>query len=102
MKRKILITGGAGFIGSCLAERLAQEEENQIVLVDNLLTGSRKNLPRTIYKNIKFIQADVNEYRDISSIFHTYAFNYVFHYAALVGVKRTIENPTRVLSDLKG
>ncbi len=102
VKRKILITGGAGFIGSCLAERLAQEETNQLVLVDNLLTGSQKNLPQTIHKNTKFIKANVNNYKDISSIFHTYAFDYVFHYAAMVGVKRTIENPARVLNDLVG
>ena len=102
MKRKILITGGAGFIGSCLAERLAREEDNFIVLVDNLLTGSLKKLPRSIHKNTKFIKADVNNYKDISAIFHTYHFDYVFHYAAMVGVKRTIENPTKVLNDIIG
>ena len=40
MTRKILITGGAGFIGSSLAERLARDPDNFIVIVDNLLTGS--------------------------------------------------------------
>ena len=102
MKRKILITGGAGFIGSCLADRLAQSEENYIVLVDNLHTGLLKNVPISIHKNTKFIRADVNQYKDISSIFHAYKFDYVFHYAAIVGVKRTLENPTRVLNDING
>jgi len=102
MKRKILITGGAGFIGSCLAERLSQDEENHIVIVDNLLTGSLRNLPHSVHKNTRFIKADVNDYKDISSIFHTHAFNYVFHYAAMVGVKRTLDNPTRVLNDING
>ena len=59
MKRKILITGGAGFIGSCLADRLAQDEVNHIVIVDNLLTGSTEKLPRSTHKNTKFIKADV-------------------------------------------
>ena len=40
MMRKILITGGAGFIASSLAERLAKDPENYVVIVDNLLTGS--------------------------------------------------------------
>ena len=40
MKRTILVTGGAGFIGSSLAERLARDPDNYVVIVDNLLTGS--------------------------------------------------------------
>src|SRR4051812_22340450 len=102
MKRKILVTGGAGFIGSCLAERLSRDEENEIILVDNLLTGTQRNLPKAAHKNTRFIKADVNVYKDISSIFHTYGFDYVFHYAAMVGVKRTLDNPTRVLNDIIG
>ncbi len=39
---KILVTGGAGFIPSCIAEKLAEKKENYIVVVDNFLTGSSK------------------------------------------------------------
>jgi UDP-glucose 4-epimerase len=102
MKRKILVTGGAGFIGSSLAERLCQNTENFVVVVDNLLTGSVSNIPRTVDQNLKFIKADVNSFNDIASIFHAYSFDYVFHYAAVVGVKRTLANPVMVLNDLKG
>src|SRR5882724_5006963 len=102
MKRKILITGGAGFIGGSLAERLSQNEENNIVIADNLLTGSLKKLPQSVHKNTKFINADVNEYKDISSVFHAHTFDYVFHYAAMAGVKRTLDNPTSVLNDING
>jgi UDP-glucuronate decarboxylase len=102
MNRKILVTGGAGFIGSSLAERLAQDEENYIVIVDNLLTGSVSKIPKSNHQNVKFIKADVNEFNDISAIFHAYKFDYVFHYAAVVGVKRTLANPVMVLNDLKG
>jgi nucleoside-diphosphate-sugar epimerase len=102
MKRKILVTGGAGFIGSSLAERLCQNTENFVVVVDNLLTGSLANIPKPVDQNVKFIKADVNAFNDIASIFHTYAFDYVFHYAAVVGVKRTLANPVMVLNDLKG
>lgn len=97
---KILITGGAGFIPSYLAEKLAEKRECQIVIVDNLLTGSLKKIP--IAENIKFIKCDVNNFQDISSVFHAYSFDYVFHYAAMVGVKRTQENPVSVLEDITG
>lgn len=100
--RSILVTGGAGFIGSALAEKLAENKENNIVIVDNLITGSLDKLPKSRHNNIRFIKCDVNEYADISSVFHAFAFNYVFHYAALVGVKRTLDNPVMVLKDLKG
>ena len=40
----ILITGGSGFIGSHLSEKLLENSENKLFLIDNLLTGSRKNI----------------------------------------------------------
>lgn len=99
---KILITGGAGFIPSYLAEKLAEKKENQLVLVDNLLTGSIEKIPTSTHGNIKFIKCDVNNFQDISSVFYAYSFDYVFHYAAMVGVKRTQENPVSVLEDIIG
>jgi UDP-glucuronate decarboxylase len=101
-KTRILITGGAGFIASSLAEKLAENENNYVVIVDNLLTGSLDKVPKGIHDNIKFIKCDANDYTDISSVFYAYAFDYVFHYAAVVGVKRTLENPVMVLNDLNG
>lgn len=99
-KQKILITGGAGFIGSSLADRLSESEENFIVIVDNLLTGDVNKVPHK--DNVVFINSDVNNYDDISNIFYTFRFDYVFHYAAVVGVERTLKNPLMVLEDIKG
>ncbi len=99
---KILITGGAGFIASSLAEKLAENKDNLVVVVDNLSTGSIEKVPASKQSNIKFIKCDVNEFSDISSVFFAYSFDYVFHYAAVVGVKRTLENPVKVLNDLNG
>jgi len=97
---KILITGGAGFIPSSLAERLLLDESNQIVLVDNFLTGNKENVP--VSDRVTFIKCDVNNFNDISAIMTSYKFDYVFHYAAVVGVQRTLDNPVMVLRDIEG
>jgi nucleoside-diphosphate-sugar epimerase len=52
--------------------------------------------------NLRFIKCDVNNFQDISSVFYAYTFDYVFHYAAVVGVKRTLNHPVMVLHDLHG
>ena len=92
---KILVTGGAGFIGSSLAEKLSHKADNQIIIVDNLLTGSISKLPVAKHNNIRFIHADINVFEEISAVFLANNFDYVFHYAALVGVQRTQRQPLR-------
>jgi nucleoside-diphosphate-sugar epimerase len=99
---KILITGGAGNVGSSLADFLSNDNSNQIVIFDNLLTGSLSKLPSTNKTNWKFIKGDVNNYKDISAVMTSNHFDYVFHYAAVVGVKRTTDNPKMVLDDIEG
>lgn len=102
--KKILVTGGAGNVGGALVKKLVQNEDNYVIIVDSLVTGAYHKLPsgQSQGKNWKFIKGDVNHFGDISSIMTRYGFDYVFHYAALVGVQRTLENPTRVLEDIQG
>jgi len=100
MSKTILVTGGAGNIGSSLVRQLSVNKENTIVVVDNLLTGDKSKLPNI--ENVIFIKCDVNNYNDISAVFHTFHFNAVFHFAAVVGVQRTLDNPLWVLEDIKG
>ncbi len=102
MSRTILVTGGAGFVGSCLVDKLLEDKENFVVIVDNLSTGNIRRLPEKNDGNWKFIKCNCNEYRDISAVMSSYKFDYVFHYAAVVGVKRTLENPVSVLKDIQG
>lgn len=97
---KILITGGAGFVPSCLADALLATGKYYVVAVDNFLTGKKHHLSN--HDSYKFIKCDVNDIRDISTVMLHYDFDYVFHYAAVVGVQRTLENPKLVLEDIKG
>lgn len=97
----ILVTGGAGNIASALVSALAQDESNHIVVADNLLTGSLAKVPLHL-GNVQFIKCDVNDRDDIAPLFFTYRFDYVFHYAAVVGVQRTLDNPLWVLKDATG
>jgi UDP-glucose 4-epimerase len=99
---KILITGGAGFIPGALAAKLSENQDDTLVLVDNLVSGSMKKVPVSRHKNIHFIKCDVNDFKEISSVFFAWKFDYVFHYAALVGVQRTLANPVKVLEDIEG
>jgi nucleoside-diphosphate-sugar epimerase len=99
--KKILITGGAGNVGGSLGRRLVEDQENFVVVVDNLLTGDVLKLPQQ-KGNWKFIKCDVNVYDDISAVMLAYSFDYVFHYAAVVGVQRTLANPILVLKDVDG
>jgi UDP-glucose 4-epimerase len=97
---KILLTGAAGFIPSSLAQKLLETESNVVVGVDSLLTGQLKNLPTS--KRFQFLKLDVNNSADLSAVMVSHSFDYVFHYAAVVGVKRTLENPLLVLEDICG
>ncbi len=99
--RKILVTGGAGNVGSALVKGLLSEPNTLVTVVDNLSTGSKSKLPID-ESNLKFIKADVNDRQEITDIMLANQFDYVFHYAAFVGVQRTQENPISVLNDIEG
>jgi UDP-glucose 4-epimerase len=101
-KINILITGGAGNIGSALANALIDSGKYWVVIMDNLLTGSLKKLPSGNKDRWEFVKGDVNEYRDIAEVMLARRFDYVFHYAAVVGVQRTQKKPLSVLNDIQG
>ena len=99
--QSILVTGGAGNIGSALARALLRSCDANIVVADNLLTGSIEKV-RIDAPNFTFVKCDANEFEDISSLFYRFRFTHVFHFAAVVGVQRTLANPLLVLRDITG
>jgi len=95
---KVLVTGGAGFIGSHLCETLALQG-HEVTCFDNLSTGILE-VTKNFASNIKFIKGDANT-TDLNKVFQN-DFDWVFHHAFVVGVKRTLENPVSVLEGAKG
>tara|TARA_B100001758_G_C18396248_1_gene606129 strand:- start:400 stop:1389 length:990 start_codon:yes stop_codon:yes gene_type:complete len=89
--KKILVTGGAGFIGSNLCEELLRLG-NKVVCLDNFATGKRKNIEK-ILKNINFnlIEGDIRNIDDCLKA--TKGVDYVLHQAALGSVPRSIKDP---------
>ena len=95
---KYLITGGAGFIGIKLVEKLLKNKENKIYIIDNLSkkTDNKNLLDILKNKNIKLIQKDLSS---ISNYLKIYDFDYIYHFAAILGVKKVINNPFITLKD---
>lgn len=98
--KTILVTGGAGFIGSHLCERLVKDG-NKVICFDNLSTGQLANI-KDFQDKLIFVQGDANKRADLENVFEQYMPQAIFHYAAIVGVRRTAENPVEVLGDIEG
>jgi len=84
---KVLVTGGAGFIGSHVTDRLV-EEGHQVIVIDNLSSGKRKNVNRaaSLYK------LDIQSGR-LERVFRNERPNVVIHLAAQISVRRSVEDP---------
>ena len=89
LTEKCLVTGGAGFIGSNLADELIRQGA-KVSILDNLVTGFRENLEE-INGNFDFIEGDLND--DAMLIKSMAGVSFIFHQAALPSVPRSVENP---------
>ncbi|MBC1889497.1 NAD-dependent epimerase/dehydratase family protein [Listeria booriae] len=89
MKKNILVTGGAGFIGSHLVSALLQE--HRVVVLDNFSTGRRSNLPEN--SQLTVVEGDVSDLCVISQLFADQEFDYIFHLAAIASVMESVEQP---------
>jgi len=90
----LLITGGCGFIGSHLVEKLTPLYK-KVIVVDNLISGHKSNIEPFLqkYKNLKFIYCDLCDMENLRKIFRDYTINQVCHQAALGSVPRSIVDP---------
>jgi len=90
--QKVLITGGAGFIGSHLVELLLEKNFN-IIILDDLSTGKLENLPKD--SRITFIEGDVSDKSFIEKVKKQHSqVDYIFHLAAIASVQQSMENPS--------
>jgi dTDP-glucose 4,6-dehydratase len=88
----ILITGGAGFVCSHLADTLF-EKQHDLILLDNLLTGNKNNVEHLLdHKNVKFIEHDVQDHIDIPE-----EIDFIFHFASAASPIAYQENPVNTL-----
>ena len=91
INKKILVTGGAGFIGSNLCEALL-EKGNKVVCLDNFATGKRKNIEKLLKDtNFTLIEGDIRKLEDCLKA--SKDVDYVLHQAALGSVPRSIKDP---------
>jgi len=88
----ILITGGAGFVCSHLADKLHQKGHN-LILLDNLLTGNKKNISHLLSnKNVSFVEHDVQNHIQIED-----EIDFIFHFASAASPIAYQENPVNTL-----
>ncbi len=90
MSEKIVVSGGAGFIGSNLIEKLIEENKFEITVIDNFSTGYKENL-ELVKDKIELIKADACSYKEIKNVFSDA--KYVFHLAAFSYVGESIKKP---------
>jgi len=97
MLNKILITGGAGYIGAHTVHYLISEgvSPEQIIVFDNLVYGHLEHLP----KNVKFIQGDLTDSDSIEAIFLKNSITSVIHFAAYAYVGESIINPSKYFTN---
>jgi UDP-glucose 4-epimerase len=86
--KKVLVTGGAGFIGSNLVRHLIKEE-NSVTVLDNFMSGYRSNLDS--FPSVRIIEGDVRDHTAVEEAIQ--GAEVVFHLAASVGNKRSIDHP---------
>jgi UDP-glucose 4-epimerase len=93
---KVIITGGAGFIGSNLVNKLLENGTEQILIIDDLSTGKLNNLNNFSENgNIEFIEKRVEDIENLSETFK--GFDFCFHLAAGVGVQYIMDNVSKAL-----
>jgi len=93
--KKILITGGAGFIGTALSKKLIKD--NFIILYDNLWRDALKYNNLVPKNHFKFIKGDILDFKFLTEIISKFRPDIVVHMAAIAGVDTVIKSPTKTM-----
>ncbi len=91
-KIKSIVTGGAGFIGSNLVDRLVKEG-HKIIVLDNFVSGKKGNLSHHLKKDVEIINLDISNTKKLDKYFKDVS--YVFHLAGLAEIVPSIKNPKK-------
>ncbi len=96
--KKVLITGGAGFIGSHVAEGYSKKGY-EVIIVDNLSSGSIDNISNIIHnENVYFYNVDIRDYEKLEEVFQKHTPNIINHHAAQKSVPYSVINPNYDIS----
>ena len=97
--KKIIVTGGAGFIGSHLIKKLIDNGAEEILVIDDLSTGKAENIKD--FKEVEFLNKKIEEIDNLAEVFSNFEFCY--HLAAGVGVQYIMENLSKsLLTNIEG
>jgi len=93
-RESILLTGGAGYIGSHVVKQLLQHTDSEIIIIDNLSTGFQNTIDtlKTL-RPFKYIREDLSNWDAIDRLFQVYRFKKVIHFAASLIVSESVKNP---------
>ncbi len=91
-KQRIVVTGGAGFIGSHLVSKLV-ERGDEVVVIDTLLRGNK--IPKDVFKQIEFHRVDVSDEQKVADI--SKGADLIYHFAAILGVDIVADNPIETM-----
>ena len=97
--KKIIVTGGAGFIGSHLVKKLIDNGAEEILVIDDLSTGKEENIKD--FEEVEFLNKKIEEIDNLAEVFNNFEFCY--HLAAGVGVQYIMENLSKsLLTNIEG
>ena len=90
-KKQVLVTGGAGYIGSTVSHDLIKAG-HKVTIIDNLSTGFKKLIP----KKATFIKSDINNIKILKKLFSSKKFDLVMHFAAYIKVDESVKKPKNI------